>query len=56
MQSQTKEIQKSQQKKRADVKIGSTVYLVSNYADEYTKSAIKSKLIRLIKNEAAQAK
>lgn len=43
-------------KKKVEHKIGSTTYIVSSYCTEFTNAAVKQKLTRLIKNEAAKKK
>ena len=43
-------------KKKVERKIGSTTYIVSSYCTEFTNAAVKQKLTRLMKNEAAKKK
>lgn len=43
-------------KKKVERKIGSTTYIVSSYGTEFTNAAVKQKLTRLMKNEAAKKK
>ena len=43
-------------KKKVERKIGSTTYIVSSYCTELTNAAVKQKLTRLMKNEAAKKK
>ena len=41
---------------KVEKKIGSTVYIVSSYNTNFSKAAVKQKIKRLIKNEAAKKK
>lgn len=41
-------------KKKVERKIGSTTYVISSHCTEFSSAAIKQKLIKLMKNEAAK--
>ncbi len=43
-------------KKQAECKIGSTVYVVNSYNDEFAKKAIKAKIVKLIKDDISRSR